>query len=100
MGIEIPAWAIGVALILFVSAMVKAVGRGGGSREKFSKFRGSEDHERRIADLEDSHRQLAAGSGDTAELERRLAELEERLDFAERMLAKQKDAERLGPPKA
>ena len=100
MNFVIPSWAIGVALIVFVSAVVKAVGRGGGSREKFSKFRGSEDHERRLADLEDSHRQLAAGSSDTAELERRLAELEERLDFAERMLAKKNDAERLGPPKA
>ena len=100
MGFEIPAWAMGIAFIVLVSAIVKAVGRGGGSREKLSKFRGSEDHERRIADLEDSHRQLAAGSGDTAELERRLAELEERLDFAERMLAKQSDAGRLGPPKA
>ena len=100
MNFVIPSWAIGIALVVFISAMVRAVGRGGGSREKFSKFRGSEDHERRIADLEDSHRQLAAGSGDTAELERRLAELEERLDFAERMLAKKNDAERLGPPKA
>ncbi len=100
MNFVIPSWAIGVALVVFISAMVRAVGRGGGSREKFSKFRGSEYHERRIADFEDSHRQLAAGSGDTAELERRLAELEERLDFAERMLAKKNDAERLGPPKA
>lgn len=100
MNFVIPSWAIGIALIVFISAIVKGVGRGGDSREKFRKFRGSEDHERRIADLEDSHRQLAAGSGDTAELERRLAELEERLDFAERMLAKKNDAERLGPPKA
>ena len=100
MNFVIPSWAIGIALIVFISAIVKGTGRGGGSREKFNKFRGSEDHERRIADLEDSHRQLAAGSGDTAELERRLAELEERLDFAERMLAKKNDAERLGPPKA
>ncbi|HYK09872.1 MAG TPA: hypothetical protein VEV39_03655 [Gemmatimonadales bacterium] len=99
MNFVIPSWAIGVAMIVFVSAMVKAIGRGG-SRDKFGKFRGNEDHERRIADLEDSHRQLAAGSGDTAELQRRLGELEERLDFAERMLAKQHDAERLGPPKA
>lgn len=99
MGIEIPAWAIGVALIVFVSAMANAF-RGGGRREKFGKFRGNEDHERRIAELEESHRQLAAGSGDTVELERRLAELEERLDFAERLLAKKNDAERLGPPKA
>lgn len=100
MGIEIPTWAIGVALIVFVSAMAQVLGRGQGLRGRLGKFRGGEDHERRIADLEESHRQLAAGSGDTAELERRIGELEERLDFAERMLTKQKDAERLGPPKA
>jgi len=93
MGLEIPAWAVGVALIILVSAIAKR-GRGG----PFGRLRGSDDHERRIADLEDGHRQLAAGSGDTAELERRVGELEERLDFAERMLAKQHDAERLSPP--
>ena len=32
-----------------------------------------------------------------AEMHDRLLELEERVDFAERMLAKQRDAERLGP---
>lgn len=35
----------------------------------------------------------------TAEsLEQRVAELEERLDFAERLLSKQREAARLGPP--
>ena len=101
MNFVIPSWAIGVALIVFISAIVKGVGRGGGgSNRKWARFQDSADHERRLADLEESHRQLSAGSGDTAELERRLAELEERLDFAERMLAKKNDAERLGPPKA
>ena len=32
------------------------------------------------------------------ELQRRVAELEERVDFAERLLAKQREAERLGKP--
>jgi len=31
------------------------------------------------------------------EVKHRLGELEERVDFAERLLAKQRDAERLGP---
>jgi len=31
------------------------------------------------------------------EVKRRLGELEERVDFAERLLAKQREAERLGP---
>jgi predicted nuclease with TOPRIM domain len=34
------------------------------------------------------------------QLRQRMNELEERLDFAERMLASQRDAQRLGPPKA
>ena len=48
-----------------------------------------------------------SGAGSTPETERllsevdslkeRVAELEERLDFAERMLARQRDAERIGP---
>jgi len=33
-------------------------------------------------------------------VQRRLADVEERLDFAERMLAKQRDAERIVPPKS
>jgi hypothetical protein len=44
--------------------------------------------------------------GDTArvleeveELKRRLAEMEERLDFTERLLAKERVADRLGPPR-
>lgn len=42
-----------------------------------------------------------AGPGTTTaeldELRQRVAELEERLDFAERMLAQQRDAQRVGP---
>jgi hypothetical protein len=33
-------------------------------------------------------------------VQRRLADLEERMDFAERMLAKQRDADRIAPPKS
>jgi len=38
--------------------------------------------------------------GDLEDVQRRLADVEERLDFAERMLAKQRDAERIAPPKS
>jgi hypothetical protein len=34
------------------------------------------------------------------ELKRRLSEVEERLDFAERLLARERDPERLAPPRA
>jgi hypothetical protein len=33
------------------------------------------------------------------ELKRRLAEVEERLDFAERLLAREREPDRLGPPR-
>jgi Sec-independent protein translocase protein TatA len=96
-----PEWAIGVVIIVVAVGMAQRlaghVGRGGG---RFKRSKSEDDLERRLADLEDSQRQLAAGSGETAELERRMGELEERLDFAERMLARRNDAERLGPPKA
>lgn len=41
-----------------------------------------------------------AQPGVLEELQRRVAELEERLDFAERLLARQCEAERVLPPKA
>ena len=37
--------------------------------------------------------------GEIEELKRRLAEVEERLDFTERLLARERDADRLGPPR-
>jgi tetrahydromethanopterin S-methyltransferase subunit G len=36
---------------------------------------------------------------DVDELKRRLAEVEERLDFTERLLAREREADRLGPPR-
>jgi len=35
--------------------------------------------------------------GEIDQLKRRMSELEERVDFAERLLAKQREAQRLGP---
>ncbi|HEX4633267.1 MAG TPA: hypothetical protein VH163_05510 [Gemmatimonadales bacterium] len=92
-----PEWVGIVVIIMLAGSVARAIGGGGG---RGNRVKNAKDLDRRLADLEDSHRQLAAGSGDTAELERRMGEVEERLDFAERMLAKRNDAERLGPPKA
>ena len=41
---------------------------------------------------------LQTGLGDLDELRQRVGELEERVDFAERLLAQQRDGQRLGPP--
>ena len=48
------------------------------------------------AELADHREQTAS---DVANLQQQVGELAERLDFAERMLSKQKDAERLAPPR-
>ena len=44
-----------------------------------------------------AHREETAGELDT--MRQQIGELAERLDFAERMLSKQKEAERLAPPR-
>lgn len=82
----IPSWAVGVAFIMVVVGTMQVVvrrlvGRGGWSRGRG----GSEDPPGTAQALED--------------VQRRLAELEERVDFAERLLAKERDAERFPPPK-
>ena len=50
--------------------------------------------ERQPAELEEMRRRLDELEG----VERRMAELEERLEFTERLLARQKDMVRLPPP--
>ena len=82
----IPSWAIGVAFLVVVTGTVQTVarrlaGRVGGSESKDV----SEELSRVVQALED--------------LRGRLGELEERVDFAERLLAKERDEGRLAPPK-
>lgn len=70
------------AVIAFVNVMVKRVERGkGGVPTELE------------ADLAD----LRARLDDSDALRGRVAELEERLDFAERLLAQHREPERLGP---
>ena len=83
----IPSWAIGVAFLIVVTGTVQTVarrltGRVGGSQGKDV----SEELSRVVQALE--------------EVQRRLGELEERVDFAERLLAKERDDGRLAPPKS
>lgn len=91
----IPEWAIGVAAIMAVIGVVQIVvarlvppgyrrrswrgwaGRGGEPSVE------SEEMQAKLAELE--------------ELKHRVGELEERVDFAERLLARQREGERLKP---
>lgn len=94
----IPGWAIGVGLILVIISLTQVVGRlvapESGHREKARKVRFVDPAERAQA-LEDLESRVL----ELDQLRQRVTELEERLDFAERMLATQRDAQRLSPPK-
>ena len=95
MNFVLPEWLVIVLGFMLVGSIARAIGGGGGGQRRLKNVK---EMERRLEELEESQRQLGAGAGDTTALERRVGELEERLDFAERMLTKQRDGERLGPP--
>jgi len=93
----IPEWAIGVGLILIIISIAQIVGRvvapDSARRGRKVRFMELTDHAQA---LDEVHARLL----ELDQLKQRVTELEERLDFAERMLASQRDAQRLGPPKA
>lgn len=79
----IPQWAIGVGVIIFAAALAQIV----------------------VVKLRASVRRLPASDHELGELRQafdamqtRLGELEERLDFAERLLSKPREVDRLEPP--
>ncbi len=83
----IPSWAIGIGFLIAVYGAVEVVvrrltGRVGWGRGKNP----AEPDVSRLTQVLD-------------DVQRRLGELEERMDFAERLLAKDRDSERLAPPK-
>ncbi len=83
----IPGWAIGTAFIIVVVAAAQVVTRrllGG----RANRSAGQNPTEPDVAHLTQA----------LDDVQRRLGELEERVDFAERLLAKERGAERLGPP--
>ena len=78
-----PAWAFGIAFVIVALSLRKALPRLLNS----------------IADSHTGPPQLEAGATpeDVEELRRRLGELEERVDFTERMVARQQEHSRLPP---
>jgi predicted nuclease with TOPRIM domain len=102
----IPGWAIGVAFIVVVitvshvgTALIRLLlpsyqlrGRKASGRDLAQAL---DEVQRRLGDVEQVQRRL----GEAGDVQTRLGELEERVDFAERLLAQQRDAERLAPPK-
>ena len=100
----IPDWAVGVAFIMLAVSIGKALSGRLGPPDRLGGRRASrrdlaqavEDLQKRVGGSDDVHARLDA----LEDVQRRLADVEERLDFAERMLAKQRDVERVAPPKS
>lgn len=98
----IPEWAIGVGFIMLVISLGKVLVGPAGARQRLRGRAGRElgptleEMERRLGELEEGQRRLSEND----DAQTRLSEIEERLDFVERMLAKQRDAERIVPPKS
>ncbi len=79
----IPDWAVGVTVIIFAVALAQIV----------------------VVKLRASYRRLPGSDSEIGELrqaieaaQNRVAELEERVDFAERLLAQHREGDRLGSP--
>jgi len=82
----IPSWAIGTAFVICVVACAQVVVR---------RLIGSTDKSARRTLTDPDFARVTQALDD---MQRRLGELEERMDFAERLLAKERTAERLSPP--
>jgi hypothetical protein len=80
----VPSWAVGVALIVLVGSLAKGLQ---------ALLQAHPTRTQNPTPPEVAHLTNALD-----EMQRRVAELEERLDFAERLLARQREGERLAPP--
>jgi hypothetical protein len=81
--VDVPSWAIGVGIIILATSLGRSL-RGLGRTRTPSR-----------AGLETDISGMREALDD---VQRRLGEIEERLDFAERLLAKPRDADRGVPP--
>lgn len=79
----IPGWAVGVGFIIFAAALAQIV---------VVKLRAS------VRRLPDPGSEIGEMRQALDAMQGRVAELEERVDFTERLLSTQRDAERLAPP--
>lgn len=80
----IPSWALGAAVILIAIQVGRAIsGKYGGRHGRHRGLPASDDE---IGELRQSFETM----------QNRVAELEERVDFAERLLAKHRESDRLG----
>jgi len=81
MPFDIPSWALGIAVIMIAIQVGRAIS---GKARNYQRGSGTSDR-----DVDEMRQSLDA-------MQQRVAELEERVDFAERLLAKQRESDRLG----
>jgi biopolymer transport protein ExbB/TolQ len=100
----IPQWALGVGVLLIAISVAKslAFAISPGRAEERQRLRGRKLSLRDLSQAIDDIRGKVDGGEDLqqrleelGDVQRRLSEVEERLDFAERLLTKQRDVERL-----
>lgn len=93
----IPSWAIGVIAIMagigLVQVLVRAATKALGLPPHWGQSRG-----RTVIGMTLPAAESGEHVASIDDLQRRVGELEERLDFAERMLAQHRDAAQLNPP--
>jgi hypothetical protein len=84
--VDVPSWAIGVGIIILATSLGRAFRMRGPARVDRTVARNGPE-----ADISGVREALD-------DVQRRLGEVEERLDFAERLLAKPRESERGVPP--
>ncbi len=93
----IPEWAIGVVVIILTIAgsvlMVHLIRPDLSRRDPQSRVADPTEHGQTLEDVQ-------VRLGELDQLRQRMSELEERVDFAERLLARQREDPRLGSPQA
>ena len=95
----LPSWALGVIAIISVAGMIQLVGMVVRSVLGLPPREAREPkHGRTVIGVSLPGAASSEQAGVMDDLQRRVAELEERLDFAERLLAQHRDAAQLNPP--
>jgi len=97
---DIPVWAVGVGFIVLTIAVAQVVARRlipADQLRRADRLRGRRGSKREVAEALE---EVEARLGELDDMRKRLAEVEERLDFAERLLTKQREAERIVPPQS
>jgi hypothetical protein len=84
----IPGWALGVGIIIIASSLGRAL-------TPLLRAHANRVERQGLPDADTARLTEALD-----DVQKRLGEMEERLDFAERMIAQQREGERLGPSKS